>query len=469
MVTSPPTPPRDRGARAIIACLIGVVVGVVALSGLSGASTAELGWSPAAQFGEQIDSYDVRAEVDENGTARITETISYDFGGNSRHGIERFIQVRYALNSDDPVLEGRDTSARWERVTPLENISVSSPTGAPTDVEVEHQGNIERIRIGDPDATISGTQTYVISYDLRGVVNAFDGYEEVPLNIVGDQWSVPISQAMGTVSLPAEITEVKCFTGSYGSITECGTENLSGATATASVASLSANSGMTMYLKVPTGTFASTDPILDEVWSLQRAFTLSPATVGAGGALGAVAAALVALLGYRVGRDRAFVGSVVDQSFGSDVDDEQRLGLGGHDGITVEFVPPGGILPGAAGTIIDERADNIDVSATLIDLAVKGYLRIEDLTDGDYRLTELNQDHSGLVAYEKTLLTSLFASGSETTLSELKYSFSSRLKIVQSEMYDDMVSHGWYRKRPDRTRASWLGVASWRCSSRERC
>ena len=39
------------------------------------------------------------------------------------------------------------------------------------------------------------------------------------------------------------------------------------------------------------------------------------------------------------------------------------------------------------------------------------------------------------------LLTSVFASGSETTLAELKYSFSSRLKIVQSQMYDEMVSH----------------------------
>lgn len=439
-----------------------VLVGAGTASATGSSSSGAMGF---AQFGEQIDSYDVQAEVADDGTARITETIDYDFGNNSRHGIERFIQVRFALNSDDPILEGRDTDARWERVTPLENISVSSPTGAPTDVEVIHEGSIERIRIGDPDKTVTGTATYVITYDLRGVVNAFDSdeanpeaYEEVPLNVVGDQWNVPIVAANAVVTMPASIEDINCVSGRYGEDDQCADASFDGSSATAKFAQLGSGRGATLYLKVPAGTFTSTEPILDEVWSLQRAFTLSPATVGAGAGLGALAAALVGLLGFRVGRDRAFVGSVVDQSFGSDVDDEQRLGLGGQDGITVEFVPPGQILPGSAGTIIDERADNIDVSATLIDLAVKGYLRIEDLTDGDYRLTQLNQDHTGLVEYEKTLLTSLFASGSETTLGELKYSFSSRLKIVQSQMYDDMVSHGWYRKRPDQTRAAWLGV-----------
>ena len=445
-----------------------LVLGLLALGGgmvVVGAGTASAAPPAATQFGERIDSYDVNAVVGKDGTARVTETIEYNFGANNKHGIERFIQVRFELNSDDPILEGRDTSSRWERVTPLENLSVSSPTGAPSDVKVEHQGAIELIRIGDPDQTISGTQTYVISYELKGVVNAFDAngdspepYEEVPLNIVGDQWTVPISNARGSVTMPAPVTKVNCFSGPNGATSPCGTSAISGDTGTASKDQLGPGSGMTMYLKVPAGTFASTEPILDEMWSLQRAFTLSPATVGAGAGLGALLAALVALVGYRVGRDRAFVGSVVDQSFGTDTESEHRLGLGRHEGITVEFVPPAQILAGAAGTIIDERADNIDVSATLIDLAVKGYLSIEDLTDGDYRLRQLNQDHAGLVAYEKTLLTSLFVEGSETTLSELKYSFSTRLKLVQSQMYDDMVARGWYRSRPDRTRATWLGV-----------
>ena len=72
----------------------------------------------------------------------------------------------------DPILDGRDNSGRWERVTPLKKLSVRSPTGAPSDVEVIHEDSIERIRVGDPDKTVSGKQTYVLSYELAGVVNA---------------------------------------------------------------------------------------------------------------------------------------------------------------------------------------------------------------------------------------------------------------------------------------------------------
>ncbi|MEZ5381776.1 MAG: DUF2207 domain-containing protein [Microthrixaceae bacterium] len=462
-----------RLGRAVGVGLLGLAFGMATLglglgvrAGASG-TDAQGGWSSLsatatptgtsrAQVGEAITDYDVTATVTKEGTAEVTETISYDFAGNSRHGIERFLQVRFELNADDPVVEGRE--GRWERVTPLDNIKVSSPSGAPTDVEVLHQGSIENIRIGDPDTTISGQHTYVISYELKGVVNAFDGYEEVPLNVIGDQWRVAISQAGATVTVPAPVTEAKCFFGPYGATSECDV-TVEGDTVRASRSNLSAGSGMTLYLKVPEGTFNTTEPILDEVWSLQRAFSLTPATIGGGLGLGALAAGIVGLLGYRVGRDRRYTGGVVEQSFGNDEGDEERLGLGRHEGITVEFVPPDQVLPGEAGTIIDEKADTIDVSATLVDLAVRGYLRIEDLTDGDYRLVELNDDHTGLVAYERTLLTSLFAAGKETTISELKYSFASRLKVVQGQMYDDLVSHGWYRKRPDRTRASWMGLA----------
>ena len=459
-----------RSRRAVVLGLLSVVFGLVAVGGGAAPAGASghldgRGWSSVqsggalrAQFGERITDYNFEAELTKDGTAKVTETIDYDFGTASRHGLERFIQVRTSLNADDPILDGRDSSGRWERVTPLTNLSASSPTGAPSDVEVIHEDSIERIRVGDPDKTVSGPQTYVLRYELKGVVNAFDGYEEVTLNLVGDQWRVPIDAATATVTMPGTIEDINCFSGRYGGTEGCDQATFSGDTAKVSQSGLGNGQGATLYLKVPEGTFSNSEPILDEVWSLQRAFSLTPATVGVGALLSALVAAVVALLGYRVGRDRTFVGSAVDQSFGSDTEDEQRMGLARHDGVTVEFVPPNQILPGAAGTIIDERADNIDVSATLIDLAVRGYLRVEDLTDGDYRLVQLNTDHTGLVPYETTLLTSVFASGSETTLAELKYSFSSRLKIVQSQMYDEMVSHGWYRKRPDRTRASWLGV-----------
>ena len=44
------------------------------------------------------------------------------------------------------------------------------------------------------------------------------------------------------------------------------------------------------------------------------------------------------------------------------------------------------MLPGQVGTLVDEHANLIDVTATIVDLAVRGWLTITDL-DKDYELT----------------------------------------------------------------------------------
>ena len=48
--------------------------------------------------------------------------------------------------------------------------------------------------------------------------------------------------------------------------------------------------------------------------------------------------------------------------------------------VAVQFTPPAGLRAGQIGTLIDEEANVVDVTATIIDLAVRGYLRIEEIT-----------------------------------------------------------------------------------------
>ena len=47
----------------------------------------------------------------------------------------------------------------------------------------------------------------------------------------------------------------------------------------------------------------------------------------------------------------------------------------------MQFTPPAGLRPGQIGTLIDEVANPVDVTATIIDLAVRGFLRIEEITN----------------------------------------------------------------------------------------
>jgi hypothetical protein len=188
-------------------------------------------------------------------------------------------------------------------------------------------------------------------------------------------------------------------------------------------------------------------------WSLQRAFTatglplaLALAVLG----LGVVAAAA---LWWVRGRDVAHPETGTPTS--PFVEREGR----------VVFAPPHAVRPGQLGTLVDERADVIDVTATIIDLAVRNYLFVEELPHGEYGLRDwlLRRHHTGgdeLLGYEREVLDGLFERGDEVRVSELGDSLRSRLSAVQGQLYDDVVRQGWFAERPDAVRNRWT-TAGW--------
>ena len=161
------------------------------------------------------------------------------------------------------------------------------------------------------------------------------------------------------------------------------------------------------------------------------------------------------------GRDRRYVGSPVDQTMGNPTGDSQAVPLFERGVAPVEFAPPEDLRPGQVGTIVDEQANTLDVTATIVDLAVRGYLTIEEIPkEGwfgkpDWTLHRTDKADADLLTYERTLLTGLFKDGNDPALSSLKRTFSARLTKVEDELYADAVKRGWFLKRPDTIRASW--------------
>ncbi|MGH8895323.1 MAG: DUF2207 domain-containing protein, partial [Actinomycetes bacterium] len=150
--------------------------------------------------------------------------------------------------------------------------------------------------------------------------------------------------------------------------------------------------------------------------------------------------------------------------------EDQSVPLGEADASApVEFSPPDEMRPGQMGTLIDEQANVLDVTATIVDLAVRGHLRIQELprahwfTSRDWRLVRLPGGTGDLLPYERTLYDGLFESGTEVLLSSLKKQFRARLQQVQTALYEDVTRAGWFRGRPDRVRGWWqaagLGLA----------
>ena len=407
--------------------------------------------SPAsAQLGQRIQSFVVVVDVRPDGSLVVTETIRYDFGSSERHGILRDIPVRFSYEPDE----------KYERLTTIDRVSVTASPGTPDDLAVQSEGRLKRFRIGDPDVTVSGVHTYTISYRVRGALNSFADHEELFWNGTGNEWSVPIDDASVTVRAPGDVTQVACYAGPAGSRLTCDeSSGAGGSQARFAQRNLSSFEGLTVVVAMAKGSVAVPPPILDERWHPSRAFAATPVSLGltAGVSL-LLGLGLVGLLGR--GRDRRWAGSHVDVVFGNEAGQEERVPLFGDSHDPVEYEPPDKIRPGQVGTLVDEHANPLDVTATIVDLAVRGYLRIEEIPKRgwfgtpDWRLHKL-KGAGGLLRYERKLLDGLFQSGDEVEMSDLKRKFAARLRGVQEALYDDAVAAGWFPDRPDKVRVKW--------------
>jgi uncharacterized protein (TIGR04222 family) len=398
--------------------------------------------------------------IEHDGRLHIQETIRYDFGSTPHHGIYRDVPVRF----DYPKKSDTD------RVYPIENISVRASEGTPADYTTEDVSSngvgYERIKIGDPDTTITGAHTYEIAYDVRGALNSFRDHDELYWNAIGTEWATFINQAVVTVEAPADITQVACFQGSFGSSLPCTSASTSGTTASFSQSNLFPYNGLTVVVAIPKGAVSPPPkPILEERWTPGRAFEVTPLTGGVAGGL-----LLVGIVGYvlvfsRKARDRRYKGGAVDQTFGSAGGAEEVTPLrAGHTETPVEFVPPDDLRPGQVGTLVDFVANPLDVTATIIDLAVRKYLVIDEVdTDSrwlrnDWKLTKLDpptgKAAGELKPYEQELLDGLFRDGNEVQLSDLKQHFATRMSSVQKALMDDAMAQGWFTRRPDSARVS---------------
>jgi uncharacterized membrane protein YgcG len=404
---------------------------VVAAAGLAFVILA----APArAQTPERILDYAVTLQIEAAGTLLVTERIAYDFGTAERHGILRDVPVRFRY--DD----------RYDRVYPLQVLEVSGSPGTPGEYALEDVDNKLRIRIGDPDQTISGRHDYTITYRVEGTLNGFPDHDELYWNAIGAYWEVPIEQASVTVRAPASIDRVACYVGPAGSDRSCASSGIDGRTASFAATGLGPYEGVTVVVGFPTGVVPAPRPVLEERWSLARAFSVTPRTLGmAGGVLVVALLVLGWLLGI-VGRDRR--------------PGESSASLGG---VETEYVPPEGIRPAQAGLLMDEVVNPAAISATVVDLAVRGYLRIEEDpfdTDGDkpdWRLVKLKPADNDLLEYERVLLEGLFGSrGGSVQLSNLEKQFYDRSELVRLRLSEDVLQRGWFIEQPDKVHQRWV-------------
>ncbi|MCP3913793.1 MAG: DUF2207 domain-containing protein [Actinomycetia bacterium] len=481
----------DRLRRSLLALLVGLILILVLVAAPVLAQDEPGGSRVTVSDGqEHIRSFDAVYEVSDDGSVVVTETIVYDFGFAERRGIFR-----------DLVVSQRYDDAH-DRKYPFSLISVTGSPGTPVDVKLEDSDHIQRIRIGDPDTTITGSHTYVISYRLEGMLHELDGRPELFWNAIAD-WPVPIVTARVTVEGPVA-DRATCFAGVAGSGAGCAGVSSQGGVVSFEQPGLSSYEGLTIVVGWSAGALDVAPPVLEARWSLGRAFTPDPEKLGLGALSAVVGVGLVGNNAWRRGRDRRAAGSVVDLAFATPGVDEKPVPLIGREAPTIEFAPPENIRPGQLGVLHDETVHTVDVSATIIDLAVRGHLRIDQLPKADFsvgrllsgnmssvenpsddhRLVLLGADRGRLRPYERLLLEELekfehigtpaYESGPDIPehllrvpptggrpwlhVSELSTKFASNMKALKKAMYEDVVDEGWFADRPDKVRTRWVGI-----------
>jgi Predicted membrane protein (DUF2207) len=110
---------------------------------------------------------------------------------------------------------------------------------------------LHRIKIGDPNQTITGEHTYTLTYLVHGSLNAFTDHDELYWNAVGNQWPVPIDQATVQVSAPVDVTRAACFAGPLGSTARCQHSGITSGVACFGQDGLGPNEGLTVVVAVP--------------------------------------------------------------------------------------------------------------------------------------------------------------------------------------------------------------------------
>jgi len=133
-------------------------------------------------------------------------------------------------------------------------------------------------------------------------------------------------------------------------------------------------------------------------------------------------------------------------------------------GVIPEYLsePPDNTPPAVAGTLVDERAELRDIMSTLIDLARREYLVIEEERSkglfglgGSSEFTFKRTDKSthDLKKFEQNLLRRIFVGSDTRSLESLKDKFYKHIPGLQNDLYDEIVDEGFFINNPNTTRS----------------
>lgn len=374
---------------------------------------------------ESIRTFNVSARLEADRGFTVTEEIAYDLGATPHHGIIREIPEWYDRNG------GRYSLQFSVKEVTLDGRSVK--------YDVSHSSGRMRVKIGDADEFIEGVHVYRITYFTDRAVNFFDGAGELYWNVTGNEWEVPISQAAFMLTGPdgfdASSASKKCFTGVFGS-----TEEQCDVRGTANQAQFTARSafppgeGMTVVIGFPKGVVQE-PTVLETIGRVVRDNGIL--------ALPLIVLGIMLWLWHTKGRDPEGRGTVVPH-----------------------YAAPRTLSPAELVALETQDVPMRAVTATILDLARRGYLKIDFGEEKGmfkkttaYMFIKQKDADSGLSDADKEVFNGLFETGDRTTLTELKGSFYKRVSPFKNAVFASLKHRGLFEASPISVRALYTGTA----------
>jgi hypothetical protein len=381
--------------------------------------------APAAARELKIQKFSAEIFVQPDSALNVTETIEANFIG-SWHGLYRTIPVEYVT----PQGFNYSLFVRFDGAT--------DASGQPLKVESSRERHYLKWKIYVDDAN-DAVRTIVLHYRVTNGLKYFEDHDELYWNVTGDEWDVPIENASAQILLPPRVTGIRAlvFTGANGSRAQ----NAEVVTSDNSVnvfmtRPLSFHEGLTVVVGWDKG-FVKEAPnselvnqFLESNWPI---FFPVPVFL------------FMFWLWYTRGRD-------------------PRVGP-----VAVQYTPPTGMTPAEAGALVDDDAAMRDITATIVDLAVRGYLTIEEkeskhmmglYSNKDYvfHINKKPAEWKGLKSHELLLLAGIFENGMvpDVELSSLQNEFYKKLPGIKNSIFDALMECGYFQHRPDFVRSSFM-------------
>lgn len=432
--------PKISPARFIVPLFFLAIIGYAVYETV----TTPLPETDEQEASEEITAYDVVIRLAPDATAEISETIIYDFKENNKHGIYRSIPLTRGQGTTGELqLSGLEVSSEYAGentkyssqgfgLKKIEsNIWLEALFGSNFDSLFGTPQDSVSVKIGDPEAFVTGRHVYTISYTAERAIGYFSDRDEFYWNVTGNDWEVPITTAHVTVVLPAQISpsdlHLASYCGMFGDKTEC-SEPILG---------LEEGTGRT--------TVSYTMPEEPEYYTLiGRGMTVAVGfPKGVVALVGTVPSPWMHYLGYWYFFVPFIVGFLVYRKRIAYV--LRRHAYYKRTPVIPEY-DAGTLTPLEAGVLVRGAPKNEDLSAELIWLAIAGYLRIEKNGDNNYVFTDTGKDRSELSSFNKALLEGVAGKNSV----DLVTSFYITAELIKEDIVESLTKKGYLEESPKR-------------------